>query len=203
MPSSQRTARAEAAFTIYAGLGQDRSLEAVRATQTMLGQTPLGMSTLKAYSVDFDWQTRAAAFDRQVRAAHEASDDQVNQVVAMNLRQARTGEIAQTLAVQGLAQYRNQPDLLRDQGVNALGGLMERGAKLERLARGAATDRPEVVGDVMRNMIVSMIDLFNTVNDLDDRAERAQKFATEADAIVDAQVERLALPVPVPDEMPA
>ena len=188
MPSSQRVARAEAAFTIYAGLGQDRSLEAVRATQTMLGQTPLSMSTLKAYSVDFDWQTRVAAFDRQVRAAHEASDDQVNQVVAMNRRQAQAGEIAQTLAVQGLAQYRNQPDLLRDQGVNALGGLMERGAKLERLARGAATERPEVMTTVLSHIINGIASAFERVNGMPDADQRAALFATEADRIVDAEI---------------
>jgi len=191
MPSSQRVARAEAAFTIYAGLGQDRSLEAVRATQTMLGQTPLGMSTLKAYSVDFEWQTRAAAFDRQVRAAHEASDDQVNQVVAMNRRQAQAGEIAQTLAVQGLAQYRNQPDLLRDQGVNALGGLMERGAKLERLARGAATERPEVMTTVLSHIINGIASAFERVNDMPDPDQRAALFATEADRIVDAEISKI------------
>ena len=188
MPSSQRTARAEAAFTIYAGLGQGRSLEAARQTQTMLGHRPVGMSTLKAYSVDFEWQTRAAAFDRQVRAAHEASDDQVNQVGAMNRRQAQAGEIAQTLAVQGLAQYRNQPDLLRDQGVNALGGLMERGAKLERLARGAATERPEVMTDVLSHIINGIANLFERVNQMPDPDHRAALFATEADRIVDAEI---------------
>jgi len=149
------------------------------------------MSTLKAYSVDFEWQTRAAAFDRQVRAAHEASDDQVNQVVAMNRRQAQAGEIAQTLAVQGLAQYRNQPDLLRDQGVNALGGLMERGAKLERLARGAATERPEVMTTVLSHIINGIASAFERVNGMPDPDQRAALFATEADRIVDAEIRKI------------
>jgi len=149
------------------------------------------MSTLKAYSVDFEWQTRAAAFERQVRAAHEASDDQVNQVVAMNRRQAQAGEIAQTLAVQGLAQYRNQPDLLRDQGVNALGGLMERGAKLERLARGAATERPEVMTTVLSHIINGIASAFERVNDMPDPDQRAALFATEADRIVDAEISKI------------
>ena len=191
MPSSQRAARAEAAFTIYAGLGQDRSLQAVRQTQTMLGQTPLSMSTLKSYSVDFDWQKRAAAFDAQVVAAHRAGDNTVGDVVAMNRRQARTGEIAQTLALQGLAQYRTQPDLLRDQGVTALSGLMERGAKVERLARGAATERPEIMTGLLSHIINGIANVFERVNDMPDPDQRAALFATEADRIVDAEISKI------------
>ena len=191
MPSSQRPARAEAAFTIYAGLGQDRSLQAVRQTQTMLGQTPLSMSTLKSYSVDFDWQKRAAAFDAQVVAAHRAGDNTVGDVVAMNRRQARTGEIAQTLALQGLAQYRTQPDLLRDQGVTALSGLMERGAKVERLARGAATERPEIMTGLLSHIINGIANVFERVNDMPDPDQRAALFATEADRIVDAEISKI------------
>ena len=200
MPSAGKRARAEAAFAIYAGLGAGRSLRRIQEMQVLLGvMKPYALSTLESYSREFDWQRRVQDFDAKAAAAAAASLEE--DAVVMHQRQAQAGALAQQIAVAGLEAFESDPALLQEEGVAALSLLLERGAKLERLARGAATDRPEVVGDVMRSMIVAMIDLFTTVNDLDDRVERAQKFATEADAIVDAQVARLALPVP--DEMPA
>ena len=131
--------RAELLFAAYCGLGVSRTLKGLREGLQLAGGAGgwlPALSTLEKYSVQFDWQRRAAAFDRRVMERVQA--DTEDAVSAMNRRQANVGAMMQALGARGLGDM-NEIDL-RSAGVVALATLISQGAKVERLARGEVTE---------------------------------------------------------------
>ena len=192
MPSTGKRARAEAAFAIYAGLGAGRSLRRVQEMQVLLGVKPYALSTLENYSREFDWQRRVQEFDANAAASLE--DDAVAAAATMRQRQAQAGALAQQIAMEGLEAFESDPALLQEEGVTALSLLLERGAKLERLARGEVTERNETVTSALHAIVEGISAVFVRVNILPDPDHRAALFGREADRIVNAEIGKLALP---------
>ena len=160
--------------------------------QRLLGVRPYALSTLENYCREFDWQRRVQEFDASVAISLQESE--VDSVTAMHRRQAQAGALAQRVALEGNEAYEGEQVLPRAEGSNALGGLLGRGAKLERLARGEATERPEIVVSVLTHIIEGVAAVFVRVNILQDSDQRAALFAREADHIVDAEIAKLVPP---------
>lgn len=83
------TARAYAAFAVYRGMGEGRTLERVNREYTV--HPPI--NSLKAWSTRHDWVTRARAFDEA--AAVMASLADLNNHAEVRARQAAAARVLQ------------------------------------------------------------------------------------------------------------
>jgi hypothetical protein len=180
MDLTRRAARADAFFAIYYQMGSARSIEALYATATRLGLR-VSTSTLRRYSTDYRWQARIAELDAQ------AADEEVGAVravQAMNRRQAAAGAALLDLGVQALTALD-----ARTVDARSAARLIEAGARVERLAMGEATTRTEITVSVYSKLVVEVVGLFASINELPDAAERRRRFALGLDGIVDRYIE--------------
>jgi len=152
--------KSRAAFGDYAAMGAGRSLDAlhkhyVRAASEGRQTPTLKLYTLGEWSRHHNWVARAAAYDADIQ--QQARQAQVAAIQEMAQRQAALGQELQDKARQGLVLLRlSTVEVIDEQGqkvrvvkVNLtprdIAALVKTGADLERLARGEATERIDVV----------------------------------------------------------
>lgn len=136
MPESTRHRRA---FERYWRLGSERSIEKLHAAMSSEGSGP-SLRTLYEWSRRYRWQDRLADLERQARAAEDEA--RVAAIREMQERQAKEGLLLQQKGAEWLAQIETEhasPEA-------AIRAVVE-GARLERLARGEATERTEIRDD--------------------------------------------------------
>lgn len=126
--------RQREAFNHYWGLGAERSVERLRAVLAAAGRAPT-TRTLYEWSRRYQWQRRIADLER---AAREAEDEaRVAAIREMQERQAREALYLQQRGAEWLSALGTEAP-----AEAAIRAIVE-GAKLERLARGEATERTE------------------------------------------------------------
>lgn len=188
MPINQATVqqKADALFAIYLTMGTERSLEGLLDLCTNAG-LKTSISTLKNYSTEFNWQQRLSQAQSVAQSQQITKDAEA--INHMNERQAQLGRALQGISGNGLTQL--QYDMQQQNiilGSRDIVALADVGVKLERLARGEATTRQDVMSQVLRPVIINMVNLFQTVNKIDDPRERVREFGVGADYILEQAV---------------
>ena len=130
----RETTRHRLAFNRYWALGPERTLPRLRAAVQAAGEHPPSLRTLEHWSSNHHWQSRIDDLERKARAA--ADDTRVAAIRAMDERQAQEALLMQRTGAEILAQVDPATASASD-GVRALA----EGARLERIACGAPTDR--------------------------------------------------------------
>ena len=140
--------RANIALRDYADMGAGRSIRALAeryrqqaASGAQAKPSTARLPTLWGWSKRFEWQLRVAAWTADLQQLARLA--QIDAVREMNMRQAELGRSLQNKGVERLASLDAEELSMRD----ALASIME-GAKLERLARGEASDRVDVFARV-------------------------------------------------------
>ncbi len=137
----KETPRAAAAFADYCALGPGRSLAKLAARN---GDTPSKIRSLKrqyeAWSSEHGWQERVKLYDRE--RAEERRLKLEAEIEAMNARHAGIGQKAAEQAIQQIERLMAAQEF----GSYAAVQLLKISTDLERLARGAPTERQELTG---------------------------------------------------------
>jgi len=177
---SRRQARAETYFWMYYQLGPDRSLQKLYEMVATLGPER-SLKTLKKYSADFGWQQRITEVDAKLQAERE--NTHLVTIEEMNERQATGGRNLQALATAGMLNYRKKitKDGLLELSTADLTNLYEKGVKIERLARGEATDRKEAAILCYNVMLLGFMDIVKRNNTITNPMKRLAKIASEID----------------------
>lgn len=139
------------AFALYVRLGGGRSLEAL---QEGIAENPgeIGLQraptlrTVEAWSAELHWQDRLLDLERE--AADRTRDELVSELAQMNERHAREG-----LALQQKGVQRLQDVPLSEMNAGDAIRAVTEGVRLERLARGAPTERLSQEGVVLHGSI--------------------------------------------------
>lgn len=101
----------------------------------------------------------------------------------MNLRQAQDARNLQAIAragMTGLVQQMRETGQLEMEPQD-IAALLEKGARLERLAMGEATDRLEAISVTYNIMLLGFVELFKEVNLIKDPEQRMRTFALRID----------------------
>jgi hypothetical protein len=125
------TPRAYNAFTQFRDLGQRRTLRDLCTT------TGLSSTSVRTWQHSHDWIDRARAYDAWLD--REATLDQVQHVKDMRRRHAVLGQLAVQKAGEKIRAIDAMKLTVREAAV-----LLEMGVKIERLARGEASDVVDV-----------------------------------------------------------
>jgi hypothetical protein len=135
------TTRHRKAFEVYWRLGTDRTIEKLRAALgAQNGRTP-ALRTLFDWSSKYQWQGRLARLEHEARLTEDAA--RIAAIAEMAQRQAKAGLFLQQKGMELLIALTTDKATL-DGAVRAV----VEGAKLERLARGEATERKEMTSDL-------------------------------------------------------
>ena len=134
----RETARHRHAFDRYFRLGSDRTITQLRAALGAEGDAP-ALRTLWEWSRQLQWQQRLVDLERQARDAEDAA--RVAAIREMHERQAKEGLLLQQKGTAWLTEL-SAAEASAEAAIRAV----TEGAKLERLARGEATERTEHQG---------------------------------------------------------
>ena len=175
------TERASRLFAFYLMMGSSSSLNRLHEMLTKNGLSKVTLSTLKAYSRDYHWQELIA--EAQTALPDPVEEYQIA-IQDMNMRHAELGKALTGLAEISVPQLRS---IIHDgQAMRAtdITTLAKEGASLERLARGEATSRTEVLVQSLSVVVNGVVALFQQVNDLPSSQERLERFMLGADTLV-------------------
>ncbi len=137
----QETPEAAAGYAEYAAMGQGRSLEGLVQQRVQNGsKASRRLATIKEWSSKYNWQERiklydAAQIERERVKRQKAID-------AMNDRHAMIGTTQQAKAIEQIKALIEAKSF----GSMAAVQLLKLATDLERVARGAPTERSEVTG---------------------------------------------------------
>jgi hypothetical protein len=161
--------KADALFAMYYGMGPDRSLEKLRDVCAAVG-LKLALSTYKRYSMKYDWQRRLMELTVKEREAKQA--DALAQIEKMNEFHIRVHRGLMGLAIAGINYYQSQiekqkvvgiPQTLR-MDIADIVKLVHQAQIGERLARGQATSRSEIMVELIDTFIQEFALIFREVN---------------------------------------
>jgi hypothetical protein len=161
--------RAEMYFIIYADMGVERSLNKLWGRLRGYGVS-ISLKSLEKYSRQFNWQARI--LERAAR--HESTEFQEVQTVVdeMNNRHANLFKDLASVAKAGLNYHKEK---IKDQLAAGLGEtlpvelpdlarILESAERGERLARGLATSKAEVLIEILAPLVKDMFAVFLSVN---------------------------------------
>ena len=133
----RETTRHREAFDRYWRLGAGRTIRRLHAALEAEGSAR-SLRTLCEWSRQFHWQDRISDLESEARQAADAA--RVAAIREMHDRQAREGLLLQQRGTEWLGELKSE-DASPEAAIRAI----TEGAKLERLARGEATERTESV----------------------------------------------------------
>lgn len=186
--------RQEYFFLVYEQMGVSRSLKRLWGLVRGVG-AQISLKTLERYSADYNWQSRI--LERAAR--HEAADfvaiqDQVEQMTQDHIR---VFQDIGALVTAGIKHWKKQIDDRitagmgdgLDMDLTDIGRLADLYQKGERLARGLATSKAEVIVQVLPPLVKDIFAVFLAVNVItNDPPElvkkRQSEFITRADAVM-------------------
>ena len=180
----QTRQKAEVWFALYYIMGTDRSIDGLADYGHKVGMQ-ISRTTLARYSRQYKWQDRVAALDEQLQQDRDLELAEL--VQKMNENQMQIGRGFGDLVKTGLQRYteylsKNPDKRLSPQSMSILAST---GTKIERLAAGEATDRIELRNNIVNVIIPQIVNLFYSINDLEDPDKRTQQFALGAQRIID------------------
>jgi len=185
--------RQEYFFLVYEQIGVGRSLKRLWGLVRGVG-AEISLKTLERYSAEYNWQSRI--LERAAR--HEAADfvaiqDQVDQMTQDHIR---VFQDIGALVTAGIKHWQSKIDERVAAGMGGLdmdltdiGRLADLYQKGERLARGLATSKAEVIVEVLPPLVKDIFAVFLAVNVItNDPPELVKKrqaeFITRADAVM-------------------
>jgi len=185
--------RQEYFFLIYEQMGVGRTLKRLWGLVRSVG-VEITLKTLERYSAGYNWQSRI--LERAAR--HEAADfveiqDQVEQMTQDHIR---VFQDIGALVTAGIKHWKKKIDDRVAAGMGGLemdlsdvGRLAELYQKGERLARGLATSKAEVIVEVLPPLVKDIFAVFLAVNVItNDPPELVRKrqaeFITRADGVM-------------------
>lgn len=156
-------------FLIYEQMGTTRTLKRLWGLVRGIG-VEMSLKTLERWSSTYHWQSRI--LERAAR--HESADFQEiqSEVERMNQEHAQTFQDIGTLVAAGIRKYKDEimekvkaglpPTLEID--LQTLGKLAQSYQYGERLARGLATSKAEIIVEVLPPLVKDMFAVFLAVN---------------------------------------
>jgi len=196
----QRTAeKADALFLTYVQMGENRSLAGLGEFVRSMG-AEISDKTLERWSARFDWQARLLKYQAEAEKARAL--DGVDALADMNTRHIRLNQALANLAAAGINRF--QEMLQRSQTGGRRGSLImdygdiisliSQSQRGERLARGQATSKAEVIIEVLSPVVKEIMAVFLAVNvissDPPETQERRQvEFIKRADAVLSSYYE--------------
>ena len=177
--------RADMLFYLYYQMA-DRSIPKLWETVSMMGLR-LSEKTIKRYSADFQWQKRILELDTKARESNDT--EAIKTVQQMNTRHAQVHQAFMGLGVAGIRKYQEDiaakhlagiPETL-DLTVQDIARILEQGQKGERLARGEATSRTEIMVETISSFVREFALIFIGINSIKDEEERVAEYAVRCD----------------------
>lgn len=181
--------KSDAYFDIYWSMGLERSLEKLHNLLGDLG-VKISVTTLSNYSSAYDWQGRLREIDETQRIV--ADKDKALKLLEMNDRQADLGESMVRMSGRMMQRVKERleasPNRMVVSPTDAARWLTD-GSKVERLARGAATERTEA--RVAYSLIVEQVfDAFAVIAKEHELPQSAiEAFVSATDDIVTTALE--------------
>ena len=181
-------------FLVYETMGTNRTLKRLWGLVRGIG-ADVSLKTLERWSSAYGWQSRI--LERAAR--HEAADfqDIQSQVDQMNADHARTFQDIGALVTAGITSWKKKIDdqvaanlgPALDIPLNDIGRLAEVYQRGERLARGLATSKAEVIVEVLPPLVKDLFAVFLAVNVItNDPPElvrrRQSEFITRGDQVL-------------------
>lgn len=161
--------RAEWAFLVYEGMGADRTLKALTDVVRMLGIRRCGEKTLNRWSQKYRWQSRL--LERQAGRAGLVTQAVLDQRKDMEDRHVTVFQMYERVARESL--IHTFDELAKREAVGLKGldigpevglRIMEGAQRGERLARGEATSKAQVVVQVVGPLVKDIFAVFMAVN---------------------------------------
>lgn len=185
--------RREFWFHLYYGMGSARSLPRVLEYGRSVGIADIpSIKSLRIWSAKFKWGERMAGIDAEIqsRVAVAQQVRAVDDQLEINHRQAVLGRAIQQIGARAmdLGFGQNVPRLSTDVSLDEAARVIERGAKLERLASGLATERSEMLIGIWSVVVAEIAPLFNRVNAIENPEQRKAEFAHGFDQVMKAHV---------------
>jgi len=193
--------KADVLFVMYQQMGPERSLEALAGICAKVGLRGTALNTLKRYSVMFDWQRRL--LELTVRLREERETDTLRQIDKMNEQHIKVSQGLLSLAVAGIQYHQQELQRKQAQGLPAnlrlniqdIVRLVAQAQTGERLARGQATSRSEVMVEVIGTFVHEFALIFIAVNEVADPAERKREYIRRSDEMLREYYSNLTGPV--------
>ncbi len=182
--------KADILFVMYHQMGPERSLEKLAEVCAKVGLKGTSLKTLKWYSARFDWQRRL--LELTVKLREEREQDALRQVEKMNDQHVKVNQSLLALAVAGIQYHQQELERKRSAGLPAnlklsirdIVRLVNQAQMGERLARGQATSRSEVMVEVIGTFVHEFALIFLAVNDIADSEERKREYVRRSDEML-------------------
>lgn len=186
--------RQEYFFLVYEQMGVARTLKRLWGLVRGVG-ADISLKTLERYSSEYNWQSRI--LERAARHESGTFQDVQAQVDRMNEDHARTFQDIGALVTAGIASWKKKieeqvaagmgPTL--DIPLNDIGRLAETFQRGERLARGLATSKAEVIVEVLPPLVKDLFAVFLAVNVITNDPpelvrQRQSEFITRGDQVL-------------------
>lgn len=155
-------------FLVYEAMGPTRTLRRLQEVCGKVG-VKLGLKSIENYSRKYHWQRRL--LERSAERGREVDLDAKKVVEVMNESHAALFQDITTLARAGVSFYQaaveeslkvGKPGLQME--IADLVRLAESGQRGERLARGQATSRVEILAEVLQPLVKDIFAVFLAVN---------------------------------------
>jgi hypothetical protein len=186
--------RQEFYFMAYELMGTNRTLKRLWGFVRGLG-VQISLKTLERYSREYGWQSRI--LERAARHESEDFKDIQDQVEQMNEEHAKTFQDIGLLIKAGInyqklkiaeSVKKGQPPVL-DMELSTIGKLAQTYQYGERLARGLATSKAEVIVEVLPPLVKDMFAVFLAVNVITNDApeivkKREAEFISRGDQVL-------------------
>ncbi len=177
----RREERAQILFLFYEQMGPDRSIMKLLEVCTAVG-LKTSENTLKRYSVIYGWQRML--LERSVRAREQREQDFLGQVEKMNADHIRVNQGLMGLAIAGINYYQDQLEKKKASGMKQtlsfeprdIVQLVKQAQLGERLARGQATSRSEIMVELIGTFVQEFALIFKAVNTMPDAVEREREY---------------------------
>lgn len=186
--------RAEYFFLVYEEMGVNRSLKRLWGLVRGIGVS-ITVKTLERYSAEYNWQSRI--LERAARHESAGFQDVQDQVDQMTQDHIRVFQDIGSLVTAGIRHWRQKIDERVAAGMDGglkmdlsdIGRLADLYQKGERLARGLATSKAEVIIEVLPPLVKDLFAVFLAVNVItNDPPElvrkRLSEFITRADGVM-------------------
>lgn len=181
-------------FLIYEQMGVSRTLKRLWGLCRGVGAT-IGLSTLEGYSAKYNWQGRI--LERAARHESATFEDVQTQVDRMNAEHARTFQDIGAVVTAGIAAWKKKIEdqvaanlgATLDIPLTDIGRLAEIYQRGERLARGLATSKAEVIVEVLPPLVKDLFAVFLAVNVITNDPpelvrQRQSEFITRGDQVL-------------------
>ena len=165
--------KAQTLFYVYYQMGADRSLFKLFEICGTIG-VKISERSIENYSRKYEWQRQILELDNKVAESREVKV--LEEVEAMNSRHAMLGQALTSIAgseLQKFAEGRKNSKL--PLGVYEITQLFKSGQFGERLARGQATSRTDVMVELIGTFVKEFAMIFLSVNDIGPEEGRAQR----------------------------